>query len=166
MQVETMPTTWKVEFLEDCGVPGESSFKAGQTETMNIASGRHWVRRGKAKWLGGNPDELSGQAPTPDLGPTAKVKFTESRKDKSGEFDFRAGETYELPVPSCERWIKRGVAAYVGAPPVIKSALDYAPVMASKPEPDADDDSEDGETEGNPEPRKRGRPKGVRRGGL
>ena len=41
----------------------------------------------------------------------AKIRFTE---DRSGDgFDFKAGEVYELPLPSCKRWVRRNVASYV-----------------------------------------------------
>lgn len=42
-----------------------------------------------------------------------KVTFTDTRapNDGSGRV-FAAGETYDLPTDSCERWIKRGAAKY------------------------------------------------------
>ena len=42
-----------------------------------------------------------------------KVTFTQTRTVNDGsDTTFEAGQTYELPTSSCERWIKRGVAGY------------------------------------------------------
>ncbi len=41
----------------------------------------------------------------------AKIRFLVSKK--GDDFDFKAGEVYELPLPSCQRWVRRNVASYV-----------------------------------------------------
>jgi hypothetical protein len=64
-----------------------------------------------------------------------KIKFLKDREVESqGEVvaSFKAGEVYELPVPSARRWIRRGVAApYVDDTPV-KPKKTYKPKKARK----------------------------------
>ncbi len=41
----------------------------------------------------------------------AKVRFL---MDRNGEdYSYKAGEVYELPITSCQRWVRRNVAEYV-----------------------------------------------------
>ena len=71
--------------------------------------------------------------------PMGRVKFKEDRivldHNKEVVEEFTKGQTYELPDTSCVRWITRGVAVRVGAPPEKVEPVKVEPVKGVAPKP-------------------------------
>lgn len=105
---------------------------------------------------------MAGKEPQPRPEPLSKVRFTAD--GYKGQEAFKLGEVREMPLSSCRRWVRRGVAEYVDAGVIQKAAIEHEPEPAAPPEPEAEDEGDD-----EPEPEKPKRTtklKGVRRGGL
>lgn len=66
--------------------------------------------------------------------PVAKIRFTVDRE--GADYEFKAGETYELPLPSCRRWVRRNVAVYVDEGALEKAAIPHAPQAPEAKVPD------------------------------
>ena len=62
---------------------------------------------------------------------TAKIRFTEDRQYE--DVTFKAGETYEMVLTSCQKWVRRRAAVYVEDGPLETAAVPHVPQPPTPP---------------------------------
>jgi hypothetical protein len=62
------------------------------------------------------------------------IKFTQDRTTVEAEPQvFKAGQVYELPEASCERWVRRGAAEHCNERVAVSTLLGPEPLVAQAP---------------------------------